>query len=335
MTGRDEFDLIATHFAPLATAPGALGLRDDAALLDPEPGTQLVITTDAVVAGVHFLEADPPDDVARKALRVNLSDLAAMGAAPVGYTLATALPARVEDAWLTAFAAALAEDQATFGGTLLGGDTVVTPGPLTVTVTAFGRLAAGQALRRDAAAAGDDLWVSGTLGDAALGLRAALGGLAGLPEADRAYLLDRYRRPRPRLALGRRLVGLAGGALDVSDGLLADLGHVCAASGLGARVDSAALPLSTATRRALDGDPSLVAAPLGGGDDYELLFTAPPAARDRVREAAEAAGVAATRIGAMEVASGVRVVDSRGRLVDIGDRGWNHFRDAGQGADGK
>jgi thiamine-monophosphate kinase len=234
-----EFEFIARHLRPLATARGALALTDDAALLEPAPGRQLVLAKDAMVAGVHFFAADPPGQIAQKLLRVNLSDLAAMGAAPLGYLLALARPKEITDAWLAEFCAGLAADNAAFEVPLLGGDTVSTPGPLTLSLTAIGELPRGTALLRAGARAGDDVWVSGTLGDAALGLKVLQGALPAAEPA-RAFLIERYRLPQPRLALGEALRGIASAAIDISDGLVADLGHILEVSGVGAelRVDA-------------------------------------------------------------------------------------------------
>ena len=253
--------------------PAALQLEDDAALLDPPAGMTLVLTKDAMVAGVHFLADDPPGEIAQKLLRVNLSDLAAMGAAPVGYLLALARAKALTDDWLAEFCAGLAADQRTFGIGLLGGDTVSTPGPLTLSLTALGEVPKGQALRRRGARPGDDLWVSGALGDAALGLLVLQGKLEP-PVAARHHLIERYRLPQPRLALGQALRGLAHAAIDISDGLLADLGHILETSGIGAELWADQLPLSAAAREL----PGARDAALAGGDDYELLFTAPRAA---------------------------------------------------------
>jgi thiamine-monophosphate kinase len=267
-----EFSLIARHFKRLA-GPGSLDLSDDAAVFDPPPGRQLVAAADAVVAGVHFLPDDPADTVGRKLLRVNLSDLAAMGAAPLGYLLTVALPRGTPEAWTAAFVDGLEADNQTFNVHALGGDTVSTPGPATLSLTALGAVAPGAALLRGGARPGDRLWVSGTLGDGALGLRVLRGEVA--PDAA-GHLARRYRLPEPRLALGVALSGVATAAMDVSDGLAQDLGHICRASGCGAVVEAAALPLSDAARAAVAADPALLSLALSGGDDYELLFAAPP-----------------------------------------------------------
>ncbi len=324
--GLDEFGLIARYFAPLAAAvPGALGLTDDGALLDTEPGRQLVITTDTMVAGVHFLPDDPPDLVARKLLRVNLSDLGSMGAKPLVYTLNTAFGPDVDEAWIAAFASGLQADQKTFGIDLIGGDTVAMPGPTTLTVTAIGSVPTGRALRRRDARAGDVVYVTGTIGDGALGLAVLRGELAGLDGAARAALSERYRLPRPRVALGVRLVGLAHGAIDVSDGLLADLGHICATSGLGARIEAGRIPLSPAAQQALSLEPARIAAVLGGGDDYELLFTAPESHAAQIAEQASLCDIPITAIGRMTTGQGVTVVDAAGKPLIPEVAGYRHF----------
>jgi thiamine-monophosphate kinase len=314
-----EFALIARHFRPLA-GPGALGLTDDAAVLDPPAGRQLVLAADAMVAGVHFLPDDPPGMIARKLLRVNLSDLAAMGAAPLGYLMTCSFAQGTTDAWIAAFVAGLAEDQEAFGITLLGGDTVVTPGPASFSLTILGTVAPGQALLRKGARPGDDLWVSGTIGDGALGLLA----LTGRLPAD-AALADRYRLPQPRLALGQALSGIARAAMDVSDGLAQDLGHLARAAGCAAELHAGQVPLSEPARKALAADPALLARIIGGGDDYELLFAADPADAPRVRAAAEGAGTAVTRIGRFLEGEGVLVLDAAGRPVSLPSAGWSHF----------
>lgn len=319
-----EFELIRRYFAPLA-GPGSLGLTDDAAVLEPRPGWSLVATTDTVIAGVHFLSHDPPDLVARKALRVNLSDLAAMGAEPLGYLLVIALPASTDEGWIARFTRGLSQDQAEFAIPLLGGDTASTPGPLSLTITALGQVESGRALLRSTGRPGDRVYVSGTLGDGAFGLKVAKGGGTGLPGPARAYLLDRYRLPRPRLALGRKLVGLASAAIDVSDGLAADLGHVCEASGVGAVVEAARLPLSPAARAIIEaGEGSLVEA-VTGGDDYELLFTAPAEAKPSLARIAAELDLPLTRLGEIRAEPGLAVLDAEGRPLALGVGGYRHF----------
>ncbi len=313
-----EFDRIARHFRPLAAA-GGLGLGDDAALLTPPAGRELVLSADALVAGVHFLPRDPPDLVARKLLRVNLSDMAAMGAEPFAYLLTVSVPRATPDAWFAAFASGLAADQAEFGVALLGGDTTSTPGPVSLSLTIIGAVAPGQALSRAGARAGDEIWVSGSIGDGALGLLAAQGALAD----PTGFLAGRYRLPRPRLALGMRLFGIASATMDVSDGLVQDLGHICRASGVGALLAAAAVPLSAAARAA---GPERLALCLTGGDDYELLFTAPPERRAALLSAAAAADLAVTRIGiCTEAASQVIVTDAAGEPMRFLSDGWSHL----------
>ncbi len=323
-----EFEIIAKYFAPLAAkSPGALGLKDDAALFAPSPGLAVVATVDAMVAGVHFLPDDPPDAIGRKLLRVNLSDLAAMGARPLGYLLVTAFPKATGEDWIAAFAQGLARDQAEFGIDLLGGDTVSTPGPLTLSLSAFGEVAPSQALHRTGARAGDDIYVSGTIGDGALGLKVLRGELQGLNEGAKSAMAERYHVPTPRLALGKAIGAraLASAALDVSDGLVADLGHIAEASGLGAVLEAEGVPVSPAARAALAADPGLRPAILGGGDDYELLFTAAPEKAAAIAALAAELDLPLTRIGAMGAGQGVRVLDNNGQEIRLGSGGWTHF----------
>ncbi len=317
-----EFSLIARHFRRLA-GPGSLDLSDDAAVFDPPPGRQLVAAADAMVAGVHFLPDDPPETVGAKLLRVNLSDLAAMSAAPLGYLLTVALSRGTPDGWIAAFVEGLAADGEAFGVHALGGDTVSTPGPATFSLAVLGTVAPGAALRRGGARPGDSVWVSGTLGDGALGLRVLRGELA--PDAA-GHLARRYRLPEPRLALGAALSGVATAAMDVSDGLVQDLGHLCRASGCGAAVEAASLPLSGAARAAVGADPALVSLVLAGGDDYELLFAAPPERSGEVLARAAAAGTAVTPIGAfVEGPPEVVARGADGAPLPAERGGWSHF----------
>lgn len=320
-----EFGRIERFFRPLAAGvPGALGLADDAAVLPVADVEGLAVSTDALVEGVHFRAADPPEAVARKALRVNLSDMAAMGAAPWVYTLALALAPCRGDLWVERLAAGLAEDGAAWNIALVGGDSVRAPGPAMLSVTMFGRAPPGGALTRAGARPGDDIWVSGTLGDAALGLRLLEGGLGPVGEADAAFLADRYRLPRPRVALGAALAGRARAAIDVSDGLAQDLGHLCRASGVAARVRFEDLPLSAAARR-LRADGRAAAADIAaGGDDYELLFAARPEDRAEVLERARRAGTPVARIGKAAAGEGVVLLDGAGREIALESGGWRH-----------
>ena len=329
MTGRrsrGEFGLIERFFKPLSrTAPGAFALGNDGALLTPPEGAGLVVTKDLMVAGVHYPEGEEPAILARRLLRVNLSDLAAMGATATAYALGLALPADVDDAWVEAFAAGLAHDQETFGVALIGGDTVATEGPAVLSLTAFGIAENGACLPRGGAREGDDIYVSGTIGDATLGLREVQGGLAALPTEDRAALAARFRLPEPRLALGAALVGLATCAIDISDGLVADLDHLCAGSGVAARIAADAVPLSDPARRALAAGEAEIADLVTGGDDYELLFCALPSARDDIVALGRRLDLALTRIGAIEPGQGVTVVDADGRPLPIARAGYQHF----------
>jgi thiamine-monophosphate kinase len=273
-----------------------------------------------MVAGVHFLPEDPAGQIAQKLLRVNLSDLAAMGATPCGYLLALALSKEIDDDWLARFCAGLAADNAEFEVSLLGGDTVSTPGPLTLSLTAIGEVPEGAALRRGGAKAGDDIWVSGTLGDGALGLKVLRGELEVTEDAA-AYLIERYRLPRPRLALGEALRGIASAAIDVSDGLVADLGHILEVSEVGAELRADMLPFSPAARDL----PGVRDAALAGGDDYELLFTVPPNRRAEIQRLSHKLGLPLTRIGAIRTEAGLQVLDETGREISVSRAGWQHF----------
>ena len=320
-----EFELIARYFAPLARGfAGAGGLQSDNAFLAADARHDIAVKTDTIVAGVHFLGDEEPARVAAKALRVCLSDLAAGGAWPFVYQLSLALPKGWQERWVAGFARGLAADQRRYGIVLCGGDTVVTPGPLTVTITAFGKVARGQGLGRGGARAGDELWVSGTIGDGALGLLAARGELKSLGARDRKALEDRYRLPLPRTALGPRLVGIARAAADVSDGLLADVGHIAAASRLAVHIERDRVPLSAAARRALIVDPALWSGVLGGGDDYELVIAVPPRRQAALQAAARAAGIKVTRIGCFVAGKGVQLIVA-GRTTRAPRAGYVHF----------
>lgn len=311
----DEFETIARLFAPLTRGePGAFGLGDDAALLTPRPGFDLVLTKDAIVGGVHFFPDDPPAAIGAKLMRVNLSDLAAKGARPRAFLLAAAIPPGVDEAWLTAFAAGIGADLDAFGGVLIGGDTVSTPGPAVFSLTAIGEVPTGTMIRRAGARAGDLVCVSGTIGDAALYVAHRLRGadVAGLD-----HLEERYRYPRPRLALGAALRGLAHAGCDISDGLVADLGHICAQSGVGAVIEAGAVPLSPAARATLARTPGLLTTILTGGDDYELVFALSP-------EADPSTLADVSVIGRFEQGQGVRVLTRAGSPMELDRTGWRH-----------
>jgi thiamine-monophosphate kinase len=311
-----EFSLIARYFRPLA-GPGALDLRDDAALLTPPPDRQLVLTADAMVGGVHFLPDDPADLVGRKLLRVNLSDIAAKGAVPLGYLMTVSTPKDTPDSWFAGFAAGLAQDQVTYGVTLLGGDTTSTPGPISLSLTMIGHVAPGAAVHRFGAQAGDEIWVTGTIGDGALGLAVAQGRLSD----PTGFLLGRYRLPQPRVGLV--LAGLASAGMDVSDGLVQDLGHICQASGVAAELRSADVPLSDAARTA---GPDWLGRCLTGGDDYELLLAVPVDRTEALQQEATRAGIPVTRVGVFH--SGppeVMVRQASGEPLALTKGGWSHF----------
>jgi thiamine-monophosphate kinase len=319
-----EFERIRRFFAPLA-GPGGLGLADDAALVDCPVGHQLVVTTDAIVAGVHFLPQDPPDLVAKKLLRVNLSDLAAMAARPLHYLLTTALPASLGEEWLAGFAKGLGEDQERFGVDLLGGDSVMTTGPAVLSLTAIGAVAAAMAVRRSGARPGDRIWVSGTIGDAFIGLAVAHGAYPGLAAEHRAALIGRYRVPEPRTSLGPELGRIAHAMIDVSDGLLADLGHICETSNVAAVVELMALPLSPAAQAIVTAEPAIRQQLAAGGDDYELVFTAPETAAGAITALSDRLGVPVAPIGRIEPGAEVRLVASDGRTLSVESAGYRHF----------
>ena len=324
----DEFALIARYFAPLAAgAPGAFDLTDDVAIVEVGPNEQLVVKTDAIVAGIHFLPNDPPDLIGRKLLRVNLSDLAGKGARPLGYLLTCAFPPDLDEAWIAQFVGGLAADQREFGLSLRGGDTTATPGPLTLSATLFGAIGKGRLPWRGAAKAGDAVLVSGTLGDGALGLDVQRQEFAELDATGRAHLMERYRLPQPRLRLGRALVeaGLVHAAMDISDGLLADLGHICRTSRLGATVEWPRVPLSAPAAKLVAARPQLRERIIAGGDDYELLLTV---SGDDVAAAlalAQRSGTALVPIGQMSAGSGVRIRDENGAEIATGRAGYRHF----------
>jgi thiamine-monophosphate kinase len=320
-----EDDLIARFFAPLA-GPAGLGLNDDVALLTPPAGRELVLTTDALVAGVHFFADDPPEAIARKALRVNISDLAAKGAEPIGFLIDLALPGDWTAPWLEAFAAGLGEDAALYRCPLIGGDTVKTPGPLTLAITALGAVEKGRMAARSGVEAGDRLYVSGTIGDAALGLRLRLGQGPSLDEASRRHLVDRYLLPRPRLALAPAMAAYANGGMDVSDGFVGDLRKMLRVSGVAARVELARLPLSSAAAAAIAADPALFEIAATGGDDYELLAAVAPGKSAAFEAAAAAAGVAVTLVGEAFAGAGpARFIGRDGREAALPHGAFSHF----------
>jgi thiamine-monophosphate kinase len=323
---RGEFQLIAELFAPLARgATGAFGLKDDAATIDVAVDRELVATADALVESVHFLRSDPPASIAKKALRVNLSDLAAKGAEPEAYMLVLSLAPWIKDDWLTRFTGGLASDQSEFGITLIGGDTTATPGPLTIGVTAFGTVPRGHMLRRAGARPGDAVFVSGTIGDSGGGLAILHGDGNSLSSEMRDALVSRYRVPQPRTRLGPRLTHLATSALDVSDGLLADLNHIAEVSGTRIVVEGQQVPLSAPLRALWGSDVDAIVRAASSGDDYEIAFTAPWSEKGAINAAAQAAGVEVCEIGHVEEGEGVALLGLDGRPVTLGRLGFTHF----------
>lgn len=332
MTGQrgiSEFELVARYFAPLARDfPGAYGLLDDVALILPAPGNELVVKTDAIVGGIDFPATTPADLIARKALRVNLSDLAAKGAVPRAYLLDLILPDTVDEAWISTFATGLANDQEQYRVHLIGGDMSATSGPVVVAVSAFGEVACGRVIRRGGARPDDVVFVTGTVGDAALGLSLLGGAPAGLEPASVAFLAARYRLPEPRVALGPHLQDVATAAIDVSDGLVADMRHICAVSQLSAVIEADRVPLSTSARQAIGDDGERLAAVLSGGDDYEILFTAPRSATNKIAELSHSSGIPISAIGRMRPVEGppnVVVLDNCGQAITLAREGWTHF----------
>jgi thiamine-monophosphate kinase len=323
----DEFEWIARALRPLAkNAPEALDLADDAAELPSRPDFDLVVSQDMIVEGVHFLPGDPPDLVARKLLRVNLSDLAGKGAEPYGYFLAIAWPARFDWPMREAFARGLEEDQTHFGLKLFGGDTTATPGPLVASVTILGWVPAGRMVQRAGATPGDVILASGTIGDGLLGLHAAKGELVGISYDERQWVAGRYRLPEPRLRLSNPLRSLAHAAADISDGLVADAGRIASASGVGVALDLDRMPLSIAARAWVAAQPDASAAKVElatGGDDYEIVCAAPRSHVEDLIAAGEAAGIAVTEIGVATDEGGLRVV-VEGREVAVAQAGYVH-----------
>jgi thiamine-monophosphate kinase len=328
-SGEDR--LIARYFKPLATHPGAFGLLDDAAAIAPPPGSDLVLKTDGVVAGVHFFPDDPPDTVARKALRVNLSDLAAKGAIPIGFLLTLVLPPEIGDAWLAPFARALGADAAHFACPLFGGDTDRTTGPITISIAMLGAVPHGKMVRRAGARPGDRVVVTGTIGDAALGLILRRAGSAaaatwGLAQDQQDHLIRRYLVPEPRIAIAEALRAHASAAMDVSDGLAGDLAKLCRVSGVATDIEVTRVPLSEAARAALAEEPALIETIVAGGDDYEVLACVPPDKLEALRRQATAAGVAITDIGTVAPGQGqARFFNARGQPLALAHPSFSHF----------
>jgi thiamine-monophosphate kinase len=322
-TGEDR--LIARFFKPLATHPGALGLSDDAACIAPPPGCDLVLTADAIVGGMHFFPDDPPGQLARKALRVNLSDLAAKGARPLGFLLSLVLPGDVTDSWLSSFAAGLQADAEAYGCPLFGGDTDRTPGPLTISIAMFGAVPTGTIVQRAGARPGDRVMVTGTIGDAALGVKLRRGAAWKLTLAAREHLLSRYLVPQPRNELAQALRDHASAAMDVSDGLAGDLTKLCRVSEVAASIEVTKVPLSEAAGTALAAEPSLLETILAGGDDYEILCTVAPGKAEAFHAAAASLKVPLTEIGVVAQGEGARFLDAGGKALQLSHLSYSHF----------
>jgi thiamine-monophosphate kinase len=321
-----EDRLIARHFAPIATHPGALGLSDDAAFIKPPPGCDLVLKTDAIIGGVHFFPDDAAHTIASKALRVNLSDLAAKGAKPLGFLLSLALPTGLGDGWLADFANGLRGDAVLFSCPLFGGDTDRTPGPAMISIAMFGAVPEGTMVRRAGAKPGDLVFVSGTIGDAALGLFLRRGDADWkLEPAQRQHLVSRYLLPQPRNALAEAVRTHASASMDVSDGLVGDLTKLCRVSQVAADIDVARVPQSDAAKVVIAADAAKLETALTGGDDYEILCTVPPAKADSFRAAAQAANVPVTEIGVLAAGEGARFRDAQGQPLTFQRMSFSHF----------
>jgi len=325
-----EFEIIARYFAPLATDTGALGLKDDAAVLMVTEGHELVVTCDTIVEGVHFLKDDPPDSVGHKALAVNLSDLTAKGSRGYAYLLSLALPPEVSADWLEGFAAGLREVQDETGISLVGGDTTASLGPLTITITALGLVPQEQAVMRLGGKQGDQLYVSGTIGDACLGLRLlrepALAETWGLAEEDIAFLVNAYRRPGPNNDLAILVRNFAQAAIDVSDGLVGDIEKLCQVSHVGARIEAGHVPFSPAATKALRREPNLLPDLISAGDDYGVVVAVSEKSAPGFESEAEAKGAAFTLVGNLVSAEEeVTVVDAQGHPLELKHKGFSHF----------
>jgi len=320
-----EDRLIARFFKPLAIHPGALGLSDDAAFLTPPTGFDLVLKTDAIVSGVHFFPEDAPDLVACKALRVNLSDLAAKGARPLGFLLSLALPKEIGEPWLEGFAKGLRGDSVLFDCPLFGGDTDRTPGPVVISVAMFGSVPNGTMVRRMGAKAGDRIFVTGTIGDAALGVMLRKGKEWNLSKPQRQHLLSRYLLPQPRNVLAEAVRTHASAAMDISDGLAGDFSKLCRVSGVAADIDITRVPLSDAAKAVVAADRGVLESVLTGGDDYEIICTVPAAKAGSFRDAAKAVNVAVSEIGEIRAGEAARFLAADGRALTFKHASFSHF----------
>jgi len=320
-----EDRLIARFFQPIATHPGALNLSDDAAFITPPPGCDIVLKTDAIIGGVHFFAEDAARTVAQKALRVNLSDLAAKGATPLGFLVSLALPKDTGEAWLSDFAQGLRADAESYACPLFGGDTDRTPGPITISIAMFGSVPQGTMVRRAGARPGDRVFVSGTIGDAALGLVLRKGDAWALTDTQRAHLLARYLTPQPRNALAEAVRTHASASMDISDGLAGDLTKLCRVSQVAAEIEVARVPLSEAARAAIAADAAMLETALTGGDDFEIVCTVPAAKADSFRAMALAAHVPVTDIGAIAAGEGARFLGADGNPLVFRRLSFSHF----------
>lgn len=321
----EEFARIRRYFAPLVQLPGAFNLLDDAAALKVPQGQELIITNDSVVAGVHYRGDESGARIAQKLVRRNLSDLAAMGAEPLAYNLSFAVPRETTDGWIESFAQGLIQDQKKFKWSLIGGDSLAVPQLAVLGMTAFGVVPAGQAILRGGAKIEDDIYCSGTIGDGFLGLRVSRGGFPHVASSVRNFLIDRYELPQPRLELGQGLRSIATAVVDISDGLVADLAHICRASKVGAIIESQLIPVSLPATEILSQESSLFREILSGGDDYELIFTAPPSRRDQITRLAKDIALPLTRIGKIAEGAAVRVLDLKGQELSLAYKGYSHF----------
>lgn len=321
----EEFSRITQYFAPLTQLPGAFNLLDDAAVLKIPPGQELIVTNDSVVAGVHYRGDELGARVAQKLARRNLSDLAAMGADPLAYNLSFAVPQETREEWIESFTRGLMQDQKEFKWSLIGGDSLALPRSSVLGMTAFGLVPEGKAILRSGAQIDDDIYCSGTIGDGFLGLRVSRGEFSEITSSARDFLIERYELPQPRLKLGQGLRNIATAAVDISDGLVADLAHICRASKVGAIVESKLIPLSLPATEILSQKSSLFSGILSGGDDYELIFTAPPSMRDQIKYLAKNIDLSLTRIGRIAAGAAVRILDLRGQELSLSFKGYTHF----------
>lgn len=321
----EEFARIRRYFGPLVQLPGAFNLLDDAAALKVSQGQELIVTNDSVLAGVHYRGDESGARVAQKLVRRNLSDLAAMGADPLTYNLSFAVPRETTDDWIESFAQGLMHDQKEFKWSLIGGDSLAVPQFAILGMTAFGVVPEGKAILRSGAKVGDDIYCSGTIGDGFLGLRISRGEFPQLMSSARNFLIDRYELPQPRLKLGQNLRSIATAAVDISDGLVADLAHICRASKVGAIIESQLVPMSLPATEILSQQPGLFREVLSGGDDYELIFTAPLSMRDQITRLSKDIDLPLTRIGKIAAGSAIRILDPKGQELSLAYKGYSHF----------